>query len=178
MGGNVLVPQGHDVGGDFKHIPACRSPSQFGCVVAYSTFDGPVPPNSLFGRSTNPADEVLCTDPAALAGGAAPLTAIFPSRALRAGDRRSAPRPTSSASRARTVRPRASARPDSYDSTCVDADGADVMQVSPLGGAPVLDAVPDAHWGLHLTDANIALGNDARPRAAPVPAYERKNAAK
>jgi hypothetical protein len=28
-----------------------------------------------------------------------------------------------------------------------------------VGGAPTLRAVPDATWGLHLVDANIALGN-------------------
>ena len=39
------------------------------------------------------------------------------------------------------------------------AGGADAMPVSPLGGAPVPNPVPDANRGLHLTDANIALGN-------------------
>ena len=34
-----------------------------------------------------------------------------------------------------------------------------MLQISSLGGAPVLNAVPDATWGLHLVDANIALGN-------------------
>ena len=28
LGGNVAVPEGGDVGGDFKHIPACRKPKQ------------------------------------------------------------------------------------------------------------------------------------------------------
>ena len=69
MGGNVLVPQGKDVGGDFQHVPACRAPSQIGCVVAFSTFGEPPPPTAIFGRTTQPGDEVLCTDPAALAGG-------------------------------------------------------------------------------------------------------------
>ena len=41
MGGNVLVKTGSDRGGDFQNIPACRSSRQFGCVVAFSTFDGP-----------------------------------------------------------------------------------------------------------------------------------------
>ena len=27
MGGNVLVKKGTDIGGDFKHIPACHSAS-------------------------------------------------------------------------------------------------------------------------------------------------------
>ena len=34
-----------------------------------------------------------------------------------------------------------------------------MLQISPVGGAPVLNPVPDATWGLHLVDANIALGN-------------------
>jgi hypothetical protein len=28
-----------------------------------------------------------------------------------------------------------------------------------VGGAPDLNALPDASWGLHLADANIALGD-------------------
>jgi hypothetical protein len=37
-----------------------------------------------------------------------------------------------------------------------------VLQLTSLGGAPALNAIPDANWGLHLTDANIALGNISR----------------
>ena len=74
--------------------------------------------DSLFGRSTNPGDEVLCTDPAALGGGDAPLTSIFPTRARSRRGRRSAlatnlvgvPRPAVSTDLT-------SARPDSYDSS-------------------------------------------------------------
>ena len=39
MGGNVTVPVGQTVGGSFQHIPACRSDSETGCVVAYSSFN-------------------------------------------------------------------------------------------------------------------------------------------
>jgi hypothetical protein len=46
-----------------------------------------------------------------------------------------------------------------YDGTCSSADGASVLQVSPRPGAATLNAVPDASWGLHLADANIAQGN-------------------
>ena len=35
------------IGGDFKRIPACRSRSQTGCVVAYSSFLDPPPADSL-----------------------------------------------------------------------------------------------------------------------------------
>ncbi len=33
-----------------------------------------------------------------------------------------------------------------------------MLKITPLDGAPKLSALPDATWGLHLTDANIALG--------------------
>jgi hypothetical protein len=38
LGGNVLVPEGKLVGGDFQNIPACQEAIQTGCVIAYSTF--------------------------------------------------------------------------------------------------------------------------------------------
>ena len=34
-----------------------------------------------------------------------------------------------------------------------------MLQIAGNPDAPHLRAVPDATWGLHLTDANIALGN-------------------
>ncbi len=34
-----------------------------------------------------------------------------------------------------------------------------MLQITPVGGAPQLRPVPDATWGLHLVDGNIALGN-------------------
>jgi hypothetical protein len=47
MGGNVLVKGNTGIGGDFKHIPACRGDTQLGCVIAFSTFDQPVPSDSV-----------------------------------------------------------------------------------------------------------------------------------
>jgi hypothetical protein len=87
MGGNVLVKGDSGIGGDFKHIPACRSNTQLGCVIAFSTFDQPAPSDSLFGRvvtvlvGPKPAkgDQVLCTNPANLAGGSGILNPISPS---------------------------------------------------------------------------------------------------
>src|SRR3954447_9856790 len=79
LGGNVTVKKGSDVGGSFDKVKACRSATQLGCVMAFSTFDEPVPTSALFGRTTTAGQEVLCTNPAALGGGKAPLGAIFPS---------------------------------------------------------------------------------------------------
>jgi hypothetical protein len=46
-----------------------------------------------------------------------------------------------------------------YTGGCDSANDAHVLQIAPVGGFPLLHAVPDASWGLHLVDANIALGN-------------------
>jgi hypothetical protein len=158
LGGNVLVKAGSDVGGTFQHIPACRSDKQLGCVVAYSTCDQPAPTGSMFGRSASPGDEVLCTNPAALTGGSATLDSVFPIPPFAPG----------------TIIgdiigglglmiPAASTEwveyPKSYVGQCTDSGGADVLEIQAINGAPTINPVPDAAWGLHLVDAQITLGN-------------------
>lgn len=164
----MLVKQGSDLGGDFTNIPACRSRRQFGCVIAFSTYNGPVPANSLFGRAgvgdalfglpSRKGVEVLCTNPAGLAGGSAKVDPVFPKQPF-------APGTTIGAGTLLvgfTV-PQASTTwvefPGAYKASCSSEGGADVLQVTPRAGAPTLRPVPDAAWGLHLVDANIALGN-------------------
>ncbi|HUE26835.1 MAG TPA: DUF3089 domain-containing protein, partial [Solirubrobacteraceae bacterium] len=161
MGGNVLVKKGKGVGGDFQHIPACRSATQLGCVIAFSTFDQPVPTPSLFGRPSgagSKGDVVLCTNPAALGGGSGLLDPINPSQPfdpqsiLATGIKLlglTQPRPP-------TVW---SSEPGSYSAHCSSADNANVLEISAVGGAQTPNPSPTAEWGLHLLDANIALGN-------------------
>ena len=48
--------------------------------------------------------------------------------------------------------------PAAYIARCASEDGAHVLQVTPAPGAPALVAVPPS-WGLHLVDANLALGD-------------------
>ena len=160
LGGNVLVKRGSGVGGDFTHVPACRSATQLGCVIAFSTFDAPVPAASLFGRppaGTAATRSVLCTNPAALGGGSGLIDPIFPS----------APFATSvigSVTGAVGIpRPKVStvwiSVPHAYRASCSSANGANVLEIAPVGAAPKPNAIPNASWGLHLVDANIALGN-------------------
>jgi pimeloyl-ACP methyl ester carboxylesterase len=177
LGGNVLVGQGQVVGGDFQHVPACRSSTQVGCVIAWSTFDAPVPPNALFGFSAQPGKQVLCTNPAALGGGTAPVDSVFPGAPFAPGTTIGAattivglPQPQVSTTYI--------AATGAYDATCSNADGANVLQISPLNGAPELHAVPDATWGLHLTDANIAQGTLVNLVATQGRAFEAKHKAK
>jgi hypothetical protein len=168
LGGNVLVRKGSDRGGDFKRIRACRSRDQLGCVVAFSIFNAPVPEDARFGRTGGrsfsapvPGTEVLCTNPAALGGGSAPITPVFPTE----------PFPTSttiglgnSAIGFRFPDPKVIttpwvSTPRAYRASCSSKGGADVLQVKSRNGAPVLTPLPDPTWGLHLTDANLPLGN-------------------
>ena len=174
------MPQGQDVGGDFNHIPACRSPRQFGCVVAYSSFDGPVPPDSLFGRSTTPGDEVLCTDPAALAGGdgAADRT-IAPSAPVRPGDHARTRDhligipPLNGYPTTWIVAPRTSTTASAWTPT-----GPTSCRSARWAARRCSTPCPTAQWGLHLTDVDLALGDLVRLVQRQFRAYERKNAAK
>jgi hypothetical protein len=160
MGGNVLVKKGTGIGGDFKHIPACTADAQLHCVIAFSTFDQTPPTGSLFGvpPSTDPNDQVLCTNPGALAGGTGILNAISPSApfdpksTLAAGIKLLGfpfPHPP-------TVWWSA---PGAYSAKCETLNGATVLEITPRHGAPTPTPSPTAGWGLHLLDANIALGN-------------------
>jgi Protein of unknown function (DUF3089) len=169
LGGNVLVRQGKDRGGDFKHIRACRSSRQLGCVIAYSTFNAPVPAESRFGRAsasatrpgglpTGPDTEVLCTNPAALGGGSGSVDPVYPKEPFAPGTTIGSLTTQIGFPTPNVSTPWISA-PGAYDARCSSEGGADVLQVTSVDGAPVLKALPDATWGLHLTDVNIALGN-------------------
>lgn len=159
LGGNVLVKDGSDVGGTFRHIPACRSADETSCVVAFSTFDQPVPTDSLFGRTTVKHEHVLCVNPATLRG--RPRQAvdpIFPSAPFAPGTLIAAgiallhitqPEPS-------TVW---SSLPGAYSARCSTAGGADVLQIRARNGAQTPTPSPSPSWGLHLLDAQVELGN-------------------
>jgi Protein of unknown function (DUF3089) len=158
LGGDVTVRAGDHVGGDFRHVEACRSKRQLGCVVAFSTWDAnqPVPPDAGFGRASEPGLEVLCTNPAALGGGVGQLTTIYPSEPF-------APGTIAAAIAASAPPPPQVSTPwlsyeGAYVGECSAADDANVLKIAGVGGAPKLNPVPPS-FGLHLVDGNIALGN-------------------
>lgn len=168
LGGDVLVKAGRDIGGYFKHLPGCRSRRRNACIVAFSTFDETPPDDAVFGKpggvfaealglGGRTGLEVLCTNPAALRGGTATLSTLLPStpfpgtiglgvRIMFGGTFPTAPTPW--------LQPQ-----DHYQGACVRSNGANVLMITPLASARDLAAVPDASWGLHLADGNIALGD-------------------
>jgi Protein of unknown function (DUF3089) len=166
MGGNVLVKGSTGIGGTFQHIPACRSTTQLGCVIAFSTFDQPAPSDSLFGRPTallnanKPAkgDEVLCTNPSNLGGASGVLNVIQPTAPFAPGSTIAAglsllnwkvPSPSTPFW----------AAPGSFTAHCADSNGAHVLEITARGGAQTPSPAPTPEWGLHLLDANLSLGN-------------------
>ncbi len=135
--------------------------------MAFSSFNAPVPPGALFGRNTDPslfgqtidpALEVLCTNPAALGGGSGRITPVYPTKPF-------APSVIGAAANFATQglpKPKTpwSAFPRGYSARCSHADNASVLQVSPVDGSSAftLTPTPNAAWGTHLADGNIALG--------------------
>ena len=177
-GGNVEVKEGSLVGGDFKHIPGCEAPKQTGCVVGFSTFNAPVPADSIFGRvgaalDRDPANrDILCVNPAALGGGPAPLDSIFPSEPFAPG--------TTIGIATQAVGVPQPDVPHAVDRVQGRLQrhlrlqrrrrrAADLQPRRRTGAQPG----PDATWGLHLVDANIALGDDVRLLKRQAKAYEK-----
>lgn len=160
MGGNTLVKKGKDIGGDFKHIPACRADDQIHCVIAFSTFDTTPPSDTLFGKppASDKNDQVLCTNPAALGGGSGILDPISPSAPF---DPKSALAAGIALLGVKFPTPPTVwwSSPGAYSAKCETLNGATVLEITPRHGAPKPSPSPTVDWGLHLLDANIALGN-------------------
>jgi len=166
MGGNVTVHKGTGVGGDFMHIPLCKSTRQTHCVVAYSSFTTKPPQNSQFGRTTSdagvrllaphnqsPGIGIACVNPASPAGGTAVLDPYLPSLVLAFLPAGSAPKVTT---------PWVSF-PGEYTARCESSGNATWLQISQRVGSAkqrvLLTRLQDPVLGLHVLDVNIALGN-------------------
>jgi pimeloyl-ACP methyl ester carboxylesterase len=147
----------------YEHI-ACRAADQIGCVISYNAFARTPPSDTLFGRP-DPAvfdgvrQEVLCTNPAALAGGDRSLVSLY---------RTHLPTQQVAGSVVEGIfgsHPPSSSTPwieyDGHDAArCVTRHGATVLLVTPTKkGAAPLASYPNASFGLHVDDLNLALGN-------------------
>lgn len=152
-GTNFSVPPGADVGGDLHQIPACRREDQTGCVLSWSTYDATPPTRALFGR-VGGGRRVLCTNPAALGGGAASLHPYFPTSRLVSKGLTGAAVPGTFSTGFVAYR-------GAVTGTCEHLAGADFLLVrGRLDGRDVstFDRLGPT-WGLHVVDVNIALGD-------------------
>lgn len=157
-GGNITAlnadaPAGA-AGASFANIPPCTAPAQLGCVLAYSTFPAMPPPGSFFGRVGDGAtNHIVCTNPAALGGGAAPLRAYLPSQ----------PSGFTGFGDVPAVHTPWVVYPDRFTGTCMSDGTASWLQVDDAaaasGAATPLAQPFGPGWGYHLLDISLALGN-------------------
>lgn len=158
---NVMqVPKGKDAGGTFAQMPLCTHDTQIGCVVSYSAFRATQPPSAttFFGRATDSTQVAACTNPAALGGGDAPLDGYFD-----AGGRTAL---ALEASNAWTANGAPVATPfvrvvGMLSAHCTTNAFATVLEVSVKRGPASRDIQGDLidGFGLHLVDAEVAMGN-------------------
>jgi hypothetical protein len=167
MGTRLPVDKGKDTG-LFKSIPLCRSAGQTGCAIAYASFRDTIPPpaNSLFGKAQG-EQVAACNNPAALSGGKGELHAYLSNGSLIAD---------SGNSKIEWVKGKANPAtpfvsvPGMLSAACVEKNGFSYLEVHVAGDPadPRLDDIAgdvmgagqvNAAWGLHLIDANLAMGN-------------------
>jgi hypothetical protein len=174
-GGQVIVPEGKNVGGTFKTTPGCSVAGQTGCVVAYSSFLEEPAEKALFGRVRGSVPEVehpqvLCVNPTVLAQGpfAGPAGAFYPTFNAFGGK---FPEPlflgpVVQAPKAPTPWV---ATPAQYSARCEARNGASWLQLTPNDPKDtrtetvLVNTIPPVEgqqvWGQHLVDINAMLGN-------------------
>jgi hypothetical protein len=140
----------------------CRTATQTGCLVGYDSYrsTSPPPADSDVARTDDPGE---CTNPAAPAGGAAPLKAYF------------ATGTTVWARGARITTPFVTV-PGLLTGRCVARDGFTWLEVTVNGvpSDPRTDDIPGdltPEFGLHLVDVQLTLGDLAGLVASQATAY-------
>ena len=169
---SALLLGGNAIKGEFNGFLPCRSPRQLRCLVAFSVYDETPPPGALFGRSAS-GGTVVCTNPARLRGGPATVDAVFPSEPFAPGTLIAAGIGLMGVTQPTASTPWVEVR-DAYRAECRREAGATYLRVTPLDGAPDFRPSPTPEWGLHLVDANIALGDLVALVRRQAAAYRRR----
>jgi len=171
LGGQVIVPEGQNVGGTFKNVPGCQHVGEVGCVIAYSSFLQEPPNPSLFGRPgsilgggtpevENP--QVLCVNPTVLAQGpvSGPTLSYYPTfNAYKEGKFPGLLGAVVQAPKASTPWV---AAPAQYSAQCEARNGASWLQLNLNSASDPREQIKETlgpTWGTHLVDVNVALGN-------------------
>ena len=146
----MLIGSGVVLGeGGLEQIGACEDPSDTNCVISYATYYEGEPPgdDALFGRARSGDGRVICTNPAALGGGAANMSSYF-----QAGFAEGVPEVSTPWVHFT----------DLVEGECVSTDEFDWLEVR-VNQAPAFP--PDLGgrvgpgWGAHLADVNFAMGD-------------------
>ena len=155
LGGNVQVPNGRAVGASFKHLRTCASPSQTGCVIAYSSFPSEPGSDAVVGRAgqgisvvtaqPSAGQQVACVNPVTFSSAPGDLVSMYPNLL----------------EKVRSVTTPWVTFPDQYSAQCMHAGTATWLQVEPTSSRDLRTPLPSEgpQWGYHVYDVNLALGN-------------------
>lgn len=179
-GANISVPIGKPVGGLFEHVPACTEVGQFGCVIAFSTFNAEPPAATPFSRlnvgywiypEARPDAskyEVMCTNPARLDGGDGTLEPLVNSDYLFGV-------PAEGETAAPWI-----GQPDYYKTACRRKDGAHWLNISkvdlPGDSRPDLGAIVADESNYHVPEVNLTEGNLLTIAQKQTDSYEKQQA--
>jgi hypothetical protein len=168
LGTSLQVLEGADFGADFQNVPLCHKRDDVGCAIAYASFRAsrPPPPNSLFGGAREAGWQAACVNPASLLGGSGPLHAYLPTNG-QALPIAGIPPPIAWVDPALGVEVTTPfvTLPGLFSARCGESNGFHYLGVS-LHADPDDPRIDDVigqdltpEWGLHLADANIAMGD-------------------
>jgi hypothetical protein len=179
LGSSLQVPEGEVVGGDFAEVPLCEADDQTGCVVTYSSYRSTNPPAGLafFGRGGE-GTRAGCVNPAAVGGGAAALQPYFLIR--REGDSLlgglTSAQPFADPARTSEITTPWVTYPDLVEAECT-TEGDHTFLALTVNGDPSDPRTDDIggdltdEWGMHLVDADVAMGDIEDLVAAQAEAY-------
>jgi Protein of unknown function (DUF3089) len=186
MGASVPAVKGKGVGGAFKTIPTCKSAEQTGCVISFASFRSTIPPpaNTLFGRVPGDGMEAICTNPAALTGCSAPLHSYLTGVGTLIAS--GAPQKHQWVSTGAAVETPFVSVPGLLTAECATNENGHFLKITVNGNPadPRADDIPgdlgmvgkpQANWGLHLIDVNLAMGNLLEIVSKQSKAYLAKN---
>jgi len=164
----------------YGSLPLCRKAGQTGCVISYVSFRADSPPSarSFFGKVAEPGMRAACVNPAALAGGSAPLHGYFSDRTIMG----TAMRPATTWDRDAAVTTPFVGLPGLVSGQCVSHGEFNYLAVTvhPDPADPRTDDIPGdllamgvrvKDWGLHLVDANLTIGDLVAVVGAQAKAY-------
>jgi hypothetical protein len=168
-GWGVPVKSGDAAALVFPHTPLCRTNSDIGCIIGFSSFRAESPPamGTLFEKSPE-GMHPACANPAALAGGAAPLDAYLSASGETITSEAKDPFVWTNPSRA--IETPFVKVPGLLNARCVE-DGQVVYlavsrnavpngpRVGDIKGDLIINGKLLPDWGLHLVVVNLTMGN-------------------
>ena len=181
LGMNTPVDPATD---SYGSLPLCRKAGQVGCVISYVSFRADVPPpagSKFFGKVAEQGKRAACVNPAALAGGSAPVRSYFSDRTIMG----TAMRPATVWAKGVDVTTPYVELPGLVSAECVRNGDFDYLAVTvhPEKADPRADNIPGdllvlgqplKDWGLHLVDVNLTMGDLVAVVGAQSKAYAAK----